>query len=203
MVHPKPRKSRYNYPTSYIQHIVSQLLPTDLRYPEDDERFERPPSSLTLTQACAWTDAMPPSPEFNPAEQYGEFTKRQTAYASYRNAVVETRDKLKRAEGQLLIPKAPVGEDIQEAIKWVSTTGATPLEFLTKTYRDSSQQMGHRIAAASKLMEFIHRRMPTAIEHNPHVEVTAKSIDPTYLKSLNSKELETLEALLDKLAKQP
>ena len=177
------------------------LQPTSTSYPADDDRFEKPPSSYTLTQACAWVDDAPPSPEFNvSAEDYMAFTKRQTSYAAYRNAVVEQRDKLKRSEGQLLIPKAPVGEDIMEAINWIQSTGATPLEFLTKTYRDSTQQMGHRLTAAAKLMDYVHRKMPSTVEHSNTLEISAKSIDPTALASLSEKELASLEKLLDKMA---
>lgn len=177
------------------------LDPSDTRYPNDDDRFSRVPSSMTLDQLVAWTNAMPPAPEYTPNEQYGDFVKRQTSYAAYRNAIVEQRDKMRKAEGALLIPKAPVGEDIMEAVRWVQQTGATPLEFLTKTYRDSSQQMGHRISAASKLMEFIHRRMPTSIDHQTQAIVpTAKLIDKTALASLSTKELATLESLFEKMS---
>jgi hypothetical protein len=137
------------------------MEPHNIDYPAEDDRFRLTPEDMTLDQVTLWTLDIPPAPEFNPAEKYTEFTKRQTAYASYRNAVVTRRDALQLQEKRLLIPKAPVGEDVQAAIDWIQATGATPLEFLAKTYRNDSVPVALRISAASKLMDYVHKKLPT------------------------------------------
>ena len=179
------------------------LAPDNTGYPADDERFEAIPSDLTLEQCLSWTSDFPPSPVMasasSPApEDYPSFVKRQTTYAAYRNDVIARRDRLKRQLNQLTIPPVPVGDDIAAAINWIQTTGKTPLEYLTTVYRDTSQQTGHRISAASKLMEYIHRRLPQTLDQASS-PVSAKSFDPAAIRALSEKELVALEKLLDKM----
>lgn len=174
--------------------------PTSKEYPQQDERFAALPDEMTLGSCSLWTTNFPPSPEFCPGEDYKDFVKRQTFYATYRNDVVARRDELKLQQQKLNVPKAPVGEDISAAIDWIQATGVTPLEFLTKTYRDTGQLMGHRLSAASKLMEYVHRKMPAQVEVDNKGEViTAKQFDPVAIASLSEKELGVLERLLDKM----
>ena len=174
------------------------LDPTDTNYPSDDERFELIPTTMTLEQCLSWTQDFPPSPIMG-SETYPEFVRRQTAYAAYRNDVIAQRDRLKRQLNQLTIPPVPVGDDIAAAINWIQTTGKTPLEYLTTVYRDTSQQTGHRISAASKLMEYIHRRLPTTIDQSSSQAISSKSFDPAAIRALSEKELVALEKLLDKM----
>jgi hypothetical protein len=175
------------------------LAPDTTGYPTDDERFEAIPTDMTLEQCLSWTSDFPPSPIMNSAsESYTDFVKRQTSYAAYRNDVIAQRDRLKRQLNQLTIPPVPVGDDIAAAINWIQTTGKTPLEYLTTVYRDTGQQTGHRISAASKLMEYIHRRMPQAVDAAT-ATVSVKSFDPASIRALSEKELVALEKLLEKM----
>lgn len=175
------------------------ISPDQITYPADDERFEAIPTELTLEQCLTFTQDFPPSPVMAPQETYPSFVKRQTAYAAYRNDVIARRDKLKRQLNQLTIPPVPVGEDINAAINWIQATGKTPLEYLTTVYRDTAQQTGHRISAAAKLMEFIHRRMPAAVDLTTQQAISTKSFDPAAIRSLSEKELVALEKLLEKM----
>lgn len=175
------------------------LAPDNTGYPADDERFEAIPSDLTLEQCLSWTSDFPPSPVMSSTtEDYQSFVKRQTSYAAYRNEVIAQRDRLKRQLNQLTIPPVPVGDDIAAAINWIQTTGKTPLEYLTTVYRDTSQQTGHRISAASKLMEYIHRRLPQTLDAAT-ATVSVKSFDPASIRALSEKELVALEKLLEKM----
>lgn len=175
------------------------LQPNDIRYPADDPRFEFITTDMTLDQCVDWCTDFPPAPVMASGELYPDFVKRQTTYSAYRNDVIKQRDSLKRKAQQLAIPPVPVGDDISAAITWIQSTGKTPLEFMTQVYRDTGQQMGHRIAAASKLMEYIHRKMPQQIETTQMQQISAKNFDPSAIRALSEKELAALEKLLEKM----
>ena len=143
---------------------MPQFDATDLMYPQQDERFAAPPDTLSLAAAQAWIAQTPPEPVKAESEGYMAFVRRQTAWIQYRQAVSDQVDRLRLEAQQLLLPRTPVGDDIQAARDWIQRTGLTPLEFLARTYRDDSHDIKHRIVAATKLMDYIHRCMPTTIE---------------------------------------
>jgi len=94
-----------------------------------------------------------------------------------------------------------IGDDVSAAtIRWLQSSGATPLEFLAATYRDDNAKVGDRIAAARTLMEYVHKRVPQKQEIETK-EITEPRLSRDALKGLSDKDLETLEALLSKLGK--
>lgn len=180
---------------------MKRLNPDNLDYPLDDERFERQPCDMTLGQCGLWLIDPPPEPVFNVdmKEKYEDFIKRQSAYAAYRNEVSARRDALKLEEQRLTIPSAPFGEDIAAAIEWVQSTGDTPLEFLTKTYRNTNLKIEARITAATKVMDYVHRRTPATIDLKAG-KLSAKSLNLRGVTKLTNEELEVLEQILGKLS---
>lgn len=177
------------------------LEPDNLDYPSADERFSAHPSEMTLGQCSLWLVEAPPEPVFNVAmkEQYTAFIARQSAYAAYRNEVSARRDSLKLEEQKLSLPATPFGDDIRAAIEWVQTTGETPIEFLTKTYRNSQNPLNFRIVAASKVMDYVHRRLPATVDLKAQ-PLGVKALNLRGVSALTEAELETLEHILAKLS---
>ena len=90
--------------------------------------------------------------------------------------------------------------DIPDAINdpdWVRSSGKTPLEFLTAVYRHPLVQMRDRISAAKTVVEYTHKKMPSAVElsgtNGGSIKVTG-----AMLAGLSDAELGNLEALLMK-----
>jgi hypothetical protein len=182
---------------------MKRLNPDNLDYPLDDERFATPATEMGLASCNLWLQDPPPEPIFNTEmkEKYEGFIQRQAAYAAFRNEVAQRRDSLKLEEQRLLIPQAPFGEDIQAAINWVQNTGLTPLEFLTQTYRSSGVKIEARIAAATKVMDYVHRRLPRMVEApKDGGKLTAQSLSLKGIHQLSDRELEVLEQILSKLS---
>lgn len=73
-----------------------------------------------------------------------------------------------------------------------------PLEFLARTYRSEEAKMSDRLTAAKTLMDYVHRKIPQKQEIE--TKNTVPKLEPSLLKGLNAKELETLERLLNKLS---
>lgn len=95
-------------------------------------------------------------------------------------------------------------EDTQAAaVNWLQSTGEMPLEFLANTYRDEEAKMSDRITAARTLMDYVHRKVSQKQEiETKDVSINEPKLNPEVLKSLNAKELETLEKLLSKMSKE-
>lgn len=89
-------------------------------------------------------------------------------------------------------------DDTQAAtIRWLQESGETPLEFLAATYRNPDAKTGERIAAAAKLMEFVHRKVPVKTEvETKDTSVSIQAIDREQLRGLSKEDLKTLEAIL-------
>lgn len=74
-------------------------------------------------------------------------------------------------------PDKDVEQFIVEQVNWVRRTGATPLEFLVRAYRNPLYDPQDRIAAARAAMDFVHKRMPkTEIVRNPDGELREATI---------------------------
>ena len=94
----------------------------------------------------------------------------------------------------------PDADDVLMDPQWVRSTGKTPLEFLSAVYRHPLIRMNERIAAAKTVMEYAHRKMPSAME------VTGMNGGPlrvsgAMLSGLSDEELGSLEMLLEKAAR--
>lgn len=181
---------------------MKRLTPDNLDYPLDDERFATPAAEMSLNTCLIWLADPPPEPIFNTdmKEKYQDFIQRQTAYAAFKNEVVARRDELKLEEQRLLIPPAPFGEDIRAAVDWVQNTGDTPIEFLVKTYRSEKHKIEARIAAAAKVMDYVHRRLPAQLDLKTPQKLDAKSLSLRGVTQLSDKELELLESILAKMS---
>ena len=93
-------------------------------------------------------------------------------------------------------------DDTQAAtIRWLQSSGETPLEYLTSVYRDVDNEVktSDKIAAARALLDYVHRKVPQKQE----IETTngAPKIEPSLLRSLSAKELDILENLIKKMDK--
>lgn len=99
------------------------------------------------------------------------------------------------------LPNQSVGlDDVQSAtIQWLQSQGQTPLEFLVETYKNEEVKMTDRLAAAAKLMDYVHRKVPVKQEIKTE-DVTEPKLDAKVLKHLNEKELDLLEKLLAKMS---
>ena len=87
--------------------------------------------------------------------------------------------------------------DLTPTGEWIKNSGRTPIEFLTLVYRHPLVAMKDRISAAGRVMDFVHRKMPAAIEvGNP--DGSALRLDSGMLSRLSAKELDALEKLLTK-----
>lgn len=92
-------------------------------------------------------------------------------------------------------------DDTQAAtVRWIQSTGQTPLEFLADTYRNDDVKAGDRINAAKAMLDFVHRKVPVKTEVETK-DVTEPKLDAKVLKGLSDKELATLESLLKKMGK--
>ncbi len=85
---------------------------------------------------------------------------------------------------------------------WLASQGWTPLEFLAKAYRNPYVPVKERISAAGKLLEYVHKRIPTQFGLG-----AAKDLPPFMpggasnkmdLSKLSDKELDTFIALVNK-----
>jgi DNA-binding MarR family transcriptional regulator len=99
------------------------------------------------------------------------------------------------------LPNQADGLDPVQAatIRWLQLSGDTPLELLTRMYRDEEARPSDRIAAAKTLMDYVHRKIPTKQEVETK-DISAPKLDPKILKGLTEKELDVLEKLLAKMA---
>lgn len=70
-------------------------------------------------------------------------------------------------------------DDTQAAtIRWLQTSGETPLEYLTSVYRDDNPDVktSDKIAAARALLDYVHRKVPAQVEVKvPSTEETNES----------------------------
>ena len=70
-------------------------------------------------------------------------------------------------------------DDTQAAtIRWLQTSGETPLEYLTSVYRDDNPDVrtSDKIAAARALLDYVHRKVPQQVEvKGPSAEETNTS----------------------------
>jgi len=90
-------------------------------------------------------------------------------------------------------------DDTQAAtIRWLQSSGETPLEYLTGVYRDDNNdfKVSDKIAAARALLDYVHRKVPVKQEIETK---TAPKIDPGMFKNLSPKELDVLESLIKKM----
>lgn len=111
-------------------------------------------------------------------------------------------EKKKEADSEQDIPpfavdaSGPSDLGTQDIATWTATSGWTPIEFLTHTYRNGWQRMEHRIAAAKAVLEYNHRKLPDKME----IDLKSKSLvlDSAALSALSDKDLAMLEKLLEK-----
>jgi hypothetical protein len=98
------------------------------------------------------------------------------------------------------LPNQAEGLDPVQAatIAWVQNSGETPLELLTKVYRDDEARMSDRISAAKTLMDYVHRRVPVKQEVETK-DLSVPKLNPNEFKGLSVKEIEVLEKLLQKI----
>lgn len=87
-----------------------------------------------------------------------------------------------------------LGDDV-----WVKASGATPLEFLTHTYRNGFQRMEHRISAAKAVLDYTHRKLPARVELSGDLGGRNVQLDAVALAKLSDKELEQMMKLLEKI----
>jgi hypothetical protein len=81
----------------------------------------------------------------------------------------------------------------------VKSSGATPLEFLTHTYRNGFQRMEHRISAAKAVLDYTHRKLPARVELSGDLGGRNVQLDAVALAKLSDKELEQMMKLLEKI----
>lgn len=90
--------------------------------------------------------------------------------------------------------------DMLNDADWVRSSGKTPLEFLTAVYRHPLVRMTERIAAAKTVVEYTHKKIPSALEmtgkNGGIIKVTASMV-----AGLSDAELETLEELMLKASR--
>lgn len=79
---------------------------------------------------------------------------------------------------------------------WVKNSGMTPVEFLTRTYRNGFQPMQHRISAAKAVLDYAHRKLPQKLELEATGNVSVQQLDAAALSKLSPEELEALEKIL-------
>ena len=95
-------------------------------------------------------------------------------------------------------------DDTQAAtVRWIQSTGQSPLEFLVDTYRsdDPEVRTSDKLNAAKALLDFVHRKVPLVQKIEQDVNLKEAKLDPSLLKGLSQKELSVLETLLTKLNK--
>jgi hypothetical protein len=94
-------------------------------------------------------------------------------------------------------------DDTQAAtVRWIQSTGQSPLEFLVDTYRsdDPEVRTSDKLNAAKALLDFVHRKVPVRTEIETK-DVSEPKLDAKVLKGLSAKELAVLETLLNKMNK--
>lgn len=66
------------------------------------------------------------------------------------------------------LPSQAEGLDTTQAatVRWLESSGETPLEYLTSVYRDDGPEtkVSDKIAAARALLDYVHRKVPAQIE---------------------------------------
>ena len=66
------------------------------------------------------------------------------------------------------LPSQAEGLDTTQAatVRWLESSGETPLEYLTSVYRDDTPdvRVSDKIAAARALLDYVHRKVPATIE---------------------------------------
>ena len=66
------------------------------------------------------------------------------------------------------LPSQAEGLDTTQAatVRWLESSGETPLEYLTSVYRDDTPdvKVSDKIAAARALLDYVHRKVPAQIE---------------------------------------
>lgn len=86
----------------------------------------------------------------------------------------------------------------EETDLWVKNSGLTPVEFLTRTYRNGFQPMQHRISAAKAVLDYAHRKLPQKLELETTGSVSVQQLDASALSKLSPEDLEALERILSK-----
>lgn len=94
-------------------------------------------------------------------------------------------------------------DDTQAAtVRWLQEQGQTPLEFLVETYKDPEAKLSDRINAASKLMDYVHRKVPVKTELETK-DVSAPKLAPDQLRGLSPADRANLERILAGIASPP
>lgn len=66
------------------------------------------------------------------------------------------------------LPSQAEGLDTTQAatVRWLESSGETPLEYLTSVYRDDTPEVrvSDKIAAARALLDYVHRKVPATVE---------------------------------------
>lgn len=132
---------------------------------------------------CTWGDRPKMRPEYGEEDVYScvwlqewchEYEKRKLE-----SLVVKVAPRMQR-ERKLLsqalglkqggngLPSQAEGLDDTQAatVRWLQTSGETPLEYLTSVYRtdDDSVRVSDKIAAARALLDYVHRKVPQQVE---------------------------------------
>ncbi|CAB4142992.1 hypothetical protein UFOVP435_43 [uncultured Caudovirales phage] len=78
---------------------------------------------------------------------------------------------------------------VQEQVAWIRRSGATPVEFLARAYRNPVLEMRDRVAAAKALLDYTHRKLAQQDLPPPKDPVSEN-----YEQSLREKLLDRLRA---------
>ena len=81
--------------------------------------------------------------------------------------------------------------------EWVTSSGQTPLEFLSDVFRDPMNDIKERISAAKYVLDYAHKKV--ASESSINGSLTLKnSIDPQTLMKLSDADIDSLISILKK-----
>jgi hypothetical protein len=69
---------------------------------------------------------------------------------------------------------------------------------MVEAYKNEELKFGDRLAAAAKLMDYVHRRVPVKQEIQTEEKLGVDKVDREALRKLSAKELDLLEQLLRK-----
>lgn len=124
------------------------------------------------------------TPDGNTQEEVERFDRRKAWCKLYNDLLLQTvvvdmaprmqkeRKMLSQAlgltQGGNGLPSQAEGLDDTQAatVRWLQTSGETPLEYLTSVYRaqDDSVRVSDKIAAARALLDYVHRKVPAQVE---------------------------------------
>lgn len=84
--------------------------------------------------------------------------------------------------------------------EWIRQQGWTPLEFLVHTYRNPYVRMTERVASARAVLDYAHKRIPTAIGfgQDPSMPSLVPAGTRMDLSKLTTQELDVFAKLLGK-----